>query len=58
MSPARWYRKLSADLHARARSEQSPYLKAEWDHLADCYDQLAEQIERHERMAEESILRY
>jgi hypothetical protein len=50
MSPADRYKRLAAGLHARARNEASPNLSAEWDHLADCYERLAEQAERNERV--------
>ncbi len=49
MSSADWYKRLAAELHARARNEKSANLKGEWDHLADCYERLAEQAERNER---------
>jgi hypothetical protein len=59
MSPADRYKSLAAELHARARNEGSPNLSSEWDHLADCYDRLAEQAERNERtdITYEPILR-
>ncbi len=60
MSSANWYKRLAAELHVRARNEESSNLKAEWDHLADCYERLAEQAEWNERTdaTYEPILRW
>jgi hypothetical protein len=49
MSRARWYISLAADLYGRARNEESPMLRAEWNYLATCYERLAEQADRSER---------
>jgi hypothetical protein len=49
MSPASEYRILAHKLRAHARNEKGSDLKAEWDHLADCYERLAEQADRNER---------
>jgi hypothetical protein len=49
VSPASEYRSLAAALRARAHSEESSELKAEWDRLADCYERLAEQADRNAR---------
>jgi hypothetical protein len=46
MTPATHYRTLAAQLRTRAKSEQSPQLRAEWEHLAQCYIRLAEQADR------------
>ncbi len=47
MTPATQYRVLAAQLRERARDDaNTPHLAAEWNHLADCYIQLAEQAER------------
>jgi hypothetical protein len=47
MTPAAQYRVLAAQLRERAREDaDSAHLAAEWNHLADCYLQLAEQAER------------
>jgi hypothetical protein len=45
MSPASQYRHLAAGFRARASSDKSSELKAEWDRLADCYERLAEQAD-------------
>jgi hypothetical protein len=45
-SPAEQYTKLAAHLRAKARREESPTLRAEWEHLAQCYIDLAEQTDR------------
>ena len=44
-SPAEQYAKLAAHLRAKARREESPMLRAEWEHLAQCYVDLAEQTD-------------
>lgn len=49
MSPAQQYRKLAAELRAKARHENDRAVKAEWDHLAQCYLRLAEQAEKNSR---------
>jgi len=46
MSLAEQYTKLAAHLHAKARREESPTLRAEWEHLAQCYIDLAEQTDQ------------
>jgi hypothetical protein len=33
-------------LRAKARKETAAHLRAEWEHLADCYIRLAEQADR------------
>jgi hypothetical protein len=43
------YRMLAADCDARARREQVPQIKAEWEQLARGYRRLAEQAERNSR---------
>ena len=45
-NPAEQYAKLAAHLRAKARREESPTLRAEWEHLAQCYVDLAEQTDR------------
>jgi len=45
-SPAEQYAKLADHLRAKARTEESPTLRAEWEHLAQCYVDLAEQAGR------------
>ena len=45
MTPSEQYRKLAADLRARAHNE-SANVRAEWEHLARCYIGLAEQAEQ------------
>lgn len=46
MIPADEYRKLAAELRAKAIAAESHTLAAEWDHLASCYLRLAEQADR------------
>ena len=46
LSPAEQYIKLAAHLRAKACREESPTLRAEWEHLAQCYIDLAEQTGR------------
>jgi hypothetical protein len=46
MTRAQEYASLAANLRARASRETSAYIKAEWDHLAYCYELLAEQAEK------------
>jgi hypothetical protein len=49
MTPADEYRNLAAKLHARASSEESVLVRAEWNYLADSYERLAEQAEKNHR---------
>ena len=49
MAPIAHYRKLAAQLRAKARTEPSPLLRGEWEHLANCYVRLAEQAERNSK---------
>ena len=48
MSPSEQYRKLAAELRAKARVEENGQLKTEWTHLAMCYVRLAEQADRNQ----------
>jgi hypothetical protein len=59
MTPATHYRILAARLCARARTEESPQLRAELEHLAQCYVRLAEQADRNAQtdVSYEPILR-
>jgi hypothetical protein len=59
MTPVTHYRTLAAQLRARARTEDSRQLRAEWDHLAQCYIRLAEQADRNSQtdVSYEPILR-
>jgi hypothetical protein len=51
MTPAAQYRSLAGQLRERANEDADcPQLAAEWNHLADCYVQLAEQAERENNM--------
>lgn len=50
MTPSDHYRKLAAQLDAKARRETSPQLKAEWSHMARSYLRLAEQADRSQRL--------
>ena len=43
MSRAEQYMTLAAEVRAKAASEESPVLKAEWEILAETYVRLAEQ---------------
>jgi hypothetical protein len=43
---AEQYARLAAHLRDKARREESPNLRAEWEHLAQCYVDLAEQAAR------------
>ena len=43
MSRAEQYMTLAAEVRAKAASEESPVLKAEWEVLAETYVRLAEQ---------------
>jgi gentisate 1,2-dioxygenase len=45
MTRAKGYRHLAQKVRDQATREQSPLLKAEWEHLAECYVQLAKQTE-------------
>ena len=49
MAPGAHYRKLAAQLRAKARAEPSALLRAEWEHLAGCYILLAQQAERNSK---------
>jgi len=59
MSPSQQYRRLAAELRAKARRESYPAARAEWNHLAQCYLRLAEQADRNLRtdVTYEPILR-
>jgi hypothetical protein len=46
MTNADHYRKLAAQLLAKARNEKKPELRAEWSHLAQNYLRLAAQADR------------
>jgi hypothetical protein len=46
MTPADRYRKLAAELSAKARNEKSPQIRAEWNHLAQSYLRLATQADK------------
>jgi hypothetical protein len=49
MTNADQYRKLAAQLTAKARNEKSPALRPEWNHLAQSYLRLAGQAKRNAR---------
>ncbi len=49
MTPGDEYRILAANLRARASYEKSPTATAEWNHLALCYERLAEQADKNRR---------
>ncbi len=48
MTRAEEYRHLAETVRGRARHERSPALRAEWEHLAEIYSQLAEQTDPNE----------
>ncbi len=50
MTRAEEYRHLAQKVRAQASREQSPLLKAEWEHLAESYDQLAKQTQENDRL--------
>jgi hypothetical protein len=50
MSTAESYRKLAAELKAKAMRERSAALTSEYEHLAFAYLRLAEQADRNERL--------
>jgi len=49
MAPGVQYRKLAAQLRAKARAERSLMLRVEWERLASCYVRLAQQAERNSK---------
>jgi hypothetical protein len=49
MAPGAQYRKLAAQLRAKARTESSFMVRAECEHLASCYLRLAQQAERNSK---------
>ncbi len=59
MTLAEHYNELAVRLRAKANNEESSMLKAEWEHLADCYARLAQQslsFDGTEDLALESLL--
>lgn len=60
MAPSVQYRKLAAQLRAKARVETSPLLRGEWEHLANCYIRLAQQAEQNSKadITYEPVLRF
>ena len=50
MTRAEEYRHLAQKVRDRATREQSPLQKAEWEHLAECYVQLAKQTEESDQV--------
>ncbi len=48
MTRAEEYRHLAETVRGRARHERSLALRAEWEHLAEIYSQLAEQTDPNE----------
>lgn len=50
MTRAEEYRHLAQKVRDQASREQSPLLKAEWEHLAESYVQLAKQTEENDRL--------
>src|SRR4029078_283167 len=49
MTPSTQYRRLAAELRAKAQQEESPAVRAEGNHLAQCYVRLAEQADKNQR---------
>jgi hypothetical protein len=49
MTPSTQYRRLAAELRAKAQQEESPAVRAERHHLAQCYVRLAEQADKNQR---------
>ena len=49
MMPCAHYRKLAAELRAKAQQAESPALKAEWNYLAQCYVRLVEQADKNQQ---------
>ena len=54
MSPGKQYRTLAAASRARVQKADNTNLAAEWEHLAYCYDRLAEHADKNERFAPRS----
>lgn len=50
MTPSDQYRKIAAELRARAANAETASLSSEWEHLAQCYVRLAEQADRNGRL--------
>ena len=50
MTPGDQYRTLAASLRARVHGADNANLAAEWEHLACCYDRLAEQAVKNDRL--------
>ncbi len=50
MTHAEEYCHLAQKVRAQASREQSPVLKAEWEHLAESYIQLTKQTEENDRL--------
>ena len=50
MTRAEEYKHLAEKVRARARREESPVLRAEWENLAEAYVRLAEQTEASEQL--------
>lgn len=50
MTPAEQYRTLAAQLRSRACAADNVRIRAEWEHLAQCYIRLAEQADRNDRL--------
>lgn len=46
MTPSDEYRKIAAELRAKATYAESSELAAQWEHLALCYLRLAEQADK------------
>ncbi len=50
MTRAEEYRHLAEVVRIRARREESPRMRAEWEHLAETYTRLAEQSDPNESL--------
>lgn len=55
MTSAEQYRELAAQLRAKARHEESSWLRAEWERLANCYVLLAKESDRKSQLGAERM---
>ena len=49
MTPSAYYKKLAAEFRTKAQQQASPAVRAEWNHLAQCYVRLVEQADKNQR---------
>lgn len=50
MTPADSYRKMAAELQAKAANETNAGFASEWEHLALCYLRLAQQADQNDTL--------